>query len=243
LARSAEYQAQHSSGKDLCMKILAVLAIALLSSSLQARPVVVELFTSQGCSSCPPADKVLTRLSQQKDVIALTWPVTIWDRLGWKDTFARASNTQRQYAYNTAFGENGVYTPQAIIDGQTHTIGSHQSALALEIAGRQKQTAKVVVTLAKNAAGDVALSVGPSDEAVDVRFLRVKSAGVVAIGRGENGGEKLTYSNIVLSDAVIATGSKPVSQTLPGEKSDAVAVLVESKRTHAILGAAMLALK
>lgn len=225
------------------MKIICTALFGLLASTVAARPVVVELFTSQGCSSCPPADKVLSKLAGQKNVIALTWPVTIWDRLGWKDTFARASNTQRQKVYNRQFGEDGIYTPQAIIDGQSHTIGSRQSALAQIIAGRQKQPVKVVVTLVRNSAGDVALSVGPSDEAVDVRFLRVKSVGSVAIGRGENGGEKLAYSNIVLNDAVIASGIKPLSQILPGEKSDIVAVLVESQRTHAILGAAMLALK
>jgi hypothetical protein len=221
----------------------AVLASAVLTSTALARPVVVELFTSQGCSSCPPADRVLTKLAAQKDVIALTWPVTIWDSLGWKDTFARASNTQRQYTYSRALGENGVYTPQAIVDGQTHTIGSRQSALALEIAGRQKQTAKVSVSLLKNAGGAVMLTVGQPDEPVDVRVLQIKSSGLVAVGRGENGGEKLAYSNIVLADAVLASGSKPVSQTLPEQPADAVAVLVESRRTHAILGAAFLKLK
>lgn len=88
-----------------------------------ARPVVVELYTSQGCSSCPPADALMTKLVQRKDVIGLSLPITYWDMLGWKDTLATEANTRRQKAYAAAMGRGGVYTPQIIVDGTKDLAG------------------------------------------------------------------------------------------------------------------------
>src|ERR1700739_1974010 len=91
------------------------------------RQVVVELFTSQGCSSCPPADALLSRLAERKDVLALSLPITYWDMLGWTDTRASEGNTRRQKAYGVAMGRSGIYTPQMVVDGVTDVVGSRES--------------------------------------------------------------------------------------------------------------------
>jgi hypothetical protein len=101
------------------------------------RPIVVELYTSQGCSSCPPADALLGRLAQRPGVIAITLPITYWDMLGWKDTLATEANTRRQKAYAAAMGHGGVYTPQIVIDGVTDVVGSRAGNVEAAIAQRR----------------------------------------------------------------------------------------------------------
>jgi hypothetical protein len=102
------------------------------------RPVVVELFTSQGCNSCPPADVFLGKLSQRSDVLALTLPVTYWDMLGWKDSLANEANTRRQKAYAAAMGHGGVYTPQIIVDGVQDVVGSRIANVEAAIEARSE---------------------------------------------------------------------------------------------------------
>jgi hypothetical protein len=103
------------------------------------RPVVVELFTSQGCSSCPPADQILTRLAQRRGVIAMTLPVNYWDMLGWRDTLATAATTNRQKAYASSMGHGGVYTPQMIVDGVSDVVGSKEAQIEAAIARREAE--------------------------------------------------------------------------------------------------------
>jgi hypothetical protein len=107
------------------------------AGSPDGRPIVVELYTSQGCSSCPPADQLLGRLAARPDVIAMSLPITYWDMLGWKDTLASEANTRRQKAYATAMGHGGVYTPQIIVDGVTDVVGSRVADVDSAIAERQ----------------------------------------------------------------------------------------------------------
>jgi hypothetical protein len=110
---------------------------AALAGSPDSRPIVVELYTSQGCSSCPPADQLLGKLATRPDVIAMSLPITYWDMLGWKDTLASEVNTRRQKAYAAAMGHGGVYTPQIIIDGVTDVVGSRVADVDAAIAERQ----------------------------------------------------------------------------------------------------------
>ncbi|MEI9991075.1 MAG: DUF1223 domain-containing protein [Rhizomicrobium sp.] len=117
------------------------------------RPVVVELYTSQGCSSCPPADVLLGRLAQRPGVIAISLPITYWDMLGWKDTLASEANTRRQKAYAAAMGHGGVYTPQIIVDGVTDVVGSRAGAVEAAIAERR---AELVQSQAMAAQGEMA---------------------------------------------------------------------------------------
>src|SRR5262245_56726796 len=111
--------------------LLAGLATLHTSAAAQATPakVVLELFTSQGCSSCPPADALFETYTKRDDVIALSVPVDYWDRLGWKDTFASREHTNRQHDYAFARGDGQVYTPQVVISGRSHVVGSSRSAI------------------------------------------------------------------------------------------------------------------
>ncbi len=123
------------------------LAFALVASLGAAeagpvRPIVVELYTSQGCNSCPPADLLLGRLAQRPGVIALSLPITYWDMLGWKDSLASDANTRRQKAYAAAMGHGGVYTPQIIVDGVADVVGSRAGAVEAAIAERRAELAQ-----------------------------------------------------------------------------------------------------
>jgi len=123
------------------------------------RPVVVELFTSQGCNSCPPADFFLGKLAQRPDVLALTLPVTYWDMLGWKDSLASEANTRRQKEYAAAMGHGGVYTPQIIVDGVLDVVGSRVASVEAAIEARsQAIEAGMAIAEVHNAEGTVTAS-------------------------------------------------------------------------------------
>ena len=165
-----------------------------------ARPVVVELYTSQGCSSCPPADALLGRLAQRPDVLALSLPVTYWDMLGWKDTLASKANTARQKAYAGAMGRGGIYTPQIIVDGVNDVVGSRQGAVDKAIAGREADMRAVPVTLRLTPAEvHVRVGAGPVKPAqsATIWLFAVRPEATVKITAGENSGRTVTYRNIV----------------------------------------------
>src|SRR5690606_2352760 len=115
-------------------------------SILGAPPVVVELFTAQGCSSCPPADRLVAGLADQPGVLALTWHVDYWDYLGWTDGFASPAHTARQESYAAVAGERGVYTPQIIVDGQDTLLGTGRAALLSVIEAHAARPSAVMVT-------------------------------------------------------------------------------------------------
>jgi hypothetical protein len=124
-----------------------------------ARPVVVELYTSQGCNSCPPADAFLGKLTQRGDVLALTLPVTYWDMLGWKDSLANEANTRRQKEYAAAMGHGGVYTPQIVVDGALDVVGSRTASVEAAIEARREAIeAAYAMAEAHNAVGTVTAS-------------------------------------------------------------------------------------
>lgn len=126
----------------LTTRALALAGLSVLASATAqaggVRPVVVELFTSQGCNSCPQADAYFAKLSQRSDVLALSLPVTYWDMLGWKDTLATDANTRRQKAYAMAMGHGGVYTPQVIVDGVQDIVGSRTAIIDAAIDARAR---------------------------------------------------------------------------------------------------------
>jgi hypothetical protein len=227
----------------MMMKFILAACLGFGATSAVARPVVVELFTSQGCSSCPPADAVLARLATQKDVIAISWPVTYWDHLGWKDTLARPANTKRQYEYAAMLQENGVYTPQAIIDGVSHMVGSQLQQIATKIADRRNLRDAVTLSVTRAANGEVQIKTGAVSEPVDIRLVSLKASETVFVGRGENSKRKLTYTNIATADVIVATGTAARTLQIAAPASDRAAVLVESKKTRAILAAALLTLR
>jgi hypothetical protein len=215
---------------------------------------VVELFTSQGCSSCPPADRLLAELANDPSLVAISVPIDYWDYLGWKDTLASPKNSARQKAYAHVRGDGQVYTPQAVINGSVHALGSDKAAIERAIAkSRQNGTmslAPVTVTLADgrlNLAVAAAESIPASAEAWLCGLAKTVT---VPIARGENKGRTIIYHNVVrrwvkLGDWTGHAGSWSVPlQSLTGDGIDEVAVLVQAgtmEKPKAILGAAFAA--
>lgn len=173
-------------------------ATALPSATL---PVVVELFTSQGCSSCPPADAMLTALTGTPDVLALSYHVDYWDYLGWADNFARPEFTERQSAYARAAGERSVYTPQMIVDGQDTSVAPGPAQLMGLIDAHRYSPATVTVQRDPTDTGEL-IEVQPLSDlggAVDVVLVRYAPERHVDVMAGENRGRTVLYSNVVLT--------------------------------------------
>src|SRR5437588_2852004 len=147
------------------ISVAAILALFGTGSARAAEPVrgVVELFTSQGCSSCPPADRYLAELAKDPSLVVLSWPVDYWDYIGWKDTFASPAFTARQKAYAAARRDDQVYTPQAVIDGVTHAVGNDRDVVQDAIAANGK-TLSCVLTLSERD-GKIAIDVAPKGSA------------------------------------------------------------------------------
>ena len=170
------------------------------ASATAPAPVLVELFTSQGCSSCPPADAVLARIQSQPNVVALSRPVTYWDRLGWPDTLAREANTTLQRAYAArGVGGGGVYTPGAVVNGRDGLVGSQETALRRLIASARSQPNHALL-----AASDGVSTRGTVTGAAELRFVAVANLRSVRIGGGENGGRTVRYHNVVLDEVSVA---------------------------------------
>lgn len=162
---------------------------------------VIELFTSQGCSSCPAADKVLGELSRDPSLVTMSLAVDYWDYLGWKDTLALHGHSNRQRAYAEARGDREVYTPQVVVNGIVHVLGSDKAAIEKAIAQTQHNadTLALPVTMAV-ADGKVTVNVpagNNSHHSGEVWLCPVSSKVSVDIGRGENHGHTLTYYNVV----------------------------------------------
>jgi hypothetical protein len=228
-------------------------AVLLVAGTAQAgsgkRPVVVELFTSQGCSSCPPADAMLGRLADRKDVLALSMPITYWDMMGWKDTLASETNTRRQKSYSETMGHGGVYTPQMIVDGITDEIGSRDVAIDAAIAQREGDMDAVPVVL-RATHQEIHVQVGPAlihdGPEATIWMFHILGKATVSIGAGENEGRTITYRNVVRDIKAIGIWKGPaVSLDLPRQDGteaphDAVAVVVQQGGYGRMLGAAMI---
>ncbi|MWD29507.1 DUF1223 domain-containing protein [Aquicoccus sp. SCR17] len=178
---------------------LSALVCSIAGPALADRhPVVVELYTSQGCSSCPPADRLFEKLTERDDVIPLALHVDYWDYIGWKDEFGSPAYSARQKAYALTHGRRTVYTPQMIIGGEDHIIGTHPMDLADLIQLHSEQAAPVAIEMerqedrlrirltSKQAMGDCVVQL--------VRYLPSRT---VSIKRGENAGKTIRYNNIV----------------------------------------------
>jgi hypothetical protein len=177
------------------------LVAATLPASARAadRPVVVELFTSQGCSSCPPANAYLNEMAKGRDdVLPLAFHVTYWDRLGWKDPFSLEAATERQDRYGHRFGD-GSYTPEIVVDGASSHVGSDRAAIgpAIEQAKRNSETA-ASMRVSKDGS-DLAIEVGGGKGSGKVLLIGFDHGHETAIRRGENGGRTLQELNVVRS--------------------------------------------
>ena len=161
---------------------------------------VVELFTSQGCHSCPPADKVIGEFTQTGEILGIGIHVDYWDYLGWKDRFASKSNTQRQYDYAKALKERQVYTPQAVINGQVHEVGSRKSRIEAAIDSLQQNGKGLTVPMDVSISGDtMAIDITNDNHASDATLylFSMKRNESVEIANGENGGKTLQYHHIL----------------------------------------------
>jgi hypothetical protein len=161
---------------------------------------VIELFTSQGCSSCPPADKLLSQFTADPSLIPISLPIDYWDYLGWKDTLADPRNSARQRAYSRVRGDRDVYTPQVVVNGTLHALGSDKDAIEAAIASSRKSgtTLSLPVTMTI-ADGRLLVSVpggGEGHSLAEVWLCGLLKAATVAIGRGENRGKTITYHNV-----------------------------------------------
>ena len=178
---------------------LTLLGLTASAASAAERPIVVELFTSQGCSSCPPANAYLNELARGRaDVLPLAFHVTYWDRLGWKDPFSLAEATSRQDVYGHRFGD-GSYTPEIVVDGSSSHVGSRREDVgaAIEAAKRQSTTA-AGLRVAK--AGDgVSIEVGSGEGRGKLLLIGFDHDHTTAIRRGENGGRTFQEANVVRS--------------------------------------------
>jgi hypothetical protein len=198
-------------------------------------PVVVELFTSQGCSSCPPANANLAALADRPNVLALSFGVTYWDYLGWKDSFAQPAFTDRQRAYERPLGHDGPFTPQIVVDGSADTVGNERSEIEKLIAASHRAPAPRLHL----AANTLTIDAAPA-RAADVWLVRYDPRiENVPVSRGENAGRTLPHKNVVRSLTRIGTwngaaASFPIPQDEPGLDT---AILLQAPNGGAILAA------
>jgi hypothetical protein len=237
---------------------IAVVASAMVSSAVAiAEPrAVVELFTSQGCSSCPPADKLAGELARDPSIVVMSLAIDYWDYLGWKDTLALPGHTNRQRAYSKVRGDREVYTPQVVVNGVVHTLGSDKNAIETAIAQTRKQDGTLALPLSMSVANDnIAISIPAAKDASpkgEIWLCPITRDVTVSVGKGENTGHTLTYHNVVrrwvkLGDwnGAARDFNVPV-RDMTALGADTVAVVVQAGTKEApgnMLGAAVAALK
>jgi hypothetical protein len=201
------------------------------------KPVVLELFTSQGCSSCPPADTLLGKLAERPDVIALAWHVDYWDNLGWRDPYASRQATERQKAYSRQFGSE-VFTPALVVDGTGIVVGSDRREVAAAIAAAS--ALPVAVTLSRGDAGliaDIAGGPGP----LRALFAAYDPEHATDVGAGENGGTRLReYRTVRKAEQLGNWDGAPRRFTLPGLTPGQGAVILVQSADLRVVGAAEL---
>ncbi len=227
----------------------AVSSAAFGGSALAGPKAVIELFTSQGCSSCPPADAYLAELAEREDVIPLSIHVDYWDYIGWKDTFAKPEFSLRQRAYAKARGDGRVYTPQVVVNGSDHHVGSSRRSIERAV-GSAELPLEIAITESDGALHIVIPDTsGLTSEHTTVRLVTYSSNATVEIQRGENRGETITYHNVVRSMRPIGMWEgKEMEITLPvheimGKNISGCVVLVQEDTDRGpgrILGAAVL---
>ncbi|WP_029041197.1 DUF1223 domain-containing protein [Cucumibacter marinus] len=219
--------------------VTAFSALPVQAEAIKAQPrAVAELFTSQGCSSCPPADAVLKTIGGREDVLALAYHVDYWDYIGWADTFGSERYSDLQRGYARSFEEHRIYTPQLVVNGQDHVIGSRGAEVNAQIRGASLD---VPVGLSVHE-GILDISVpgdaGHADEReVMVWLIPYRQQAEVAVERGENRGKTLTYTHIVTGRTPLgmwdadkgATMRLPLADILMDE-ADGVAVLVQCEK-------------
>jgi len=225
-------------------KVFAVLA-AVSMGAVTLQPVqadvVVELYTSQGCSSCPPADALLGELADREDVIALSLHVDYWDYLGWKDEFANPAFTARQRGYASTAGHGMIYTPQMVIGGKDHIVGTRAMDLADSLTQHKEREAPIGLEAQRQ--GDIVqVRADPAQGAQGgfiVQLVHYSETETVSIKRGENAGREMTYHNVVKGWNQIAEwdGASALSIDAQASGDDPMVVIIQREGPGVILAA------
>ncbi|TPG52272.1 DUF1223 domain-containing protein [Sphingomonas glacialis] len=223
--------------------LLPLLAMAFVTPAVAsdaAHPTVVELYQSQGCSSCPPAIQNLNVISQRPEILALTFAVTYWDQLGWKDTFAKPEFTERQRDYDQVARLGQVATPQTIVNGRATTNGGNGRQLLETIRTADRGVSGPAIA---SAAGKITIGAAKATQPATIWLIRYDPRPLsVPIRAGENGGRTLVHRNVVLSLAAVGSW-RGSAITIPAPSTDPnlqTAVLVQSGKGGAIIAAARL---
>lgn len=223
--------------------LTATLGFATLATA-QDNPVVVELYTSQGCSSCPPADKILHELAEREDVIALALHVDYWDYIGWKDPFADPSHAKRQRAYAREGQRRTIYTPEMIVNGESDIVGAKPMKLSEAIAMHARRAPTIALELARS--GDTvtvnAQMLAASGGEMTVHMLRYSPKESTMIKRGENAGKTLSYANVVQGWQVLGRwdGASPLALKAQAAGNLPTVVIIQSGKAGPIQAAARL---
>lgn len=223
---------------------MAALWMSFATPLLAEPAVVVELFTSQGCSACPPADQILSELADRDDVVALAYHVDYWDYLGWADVFAKPAFSDYQRAYARAVGERTVYTPQMVIGGSDYVVGSKPMKIANAIRKHAARPQPVAVDLTRS--GDKvivrATAVGSIPPETVVRLITYLPRATVKIRKGENAGRTLQYDNIVQTMNSIGTWNGRTEFRASAQVPEGVplVVMVQEAGVGPVLGVARL---
>ena len=223
-----------------------------MAGEAKPQPILVELYTSQGCSSCPQADVILGQIKGREDVVALSFNVDYWDYIGWRDTLAKRENTLRQQAYEKVLASHRVYTPQMVIDGVRDVVGNQRKDVLDAIARRVGEAAAKRVPVSLTQSGDtVEVRIGAMQgirTPATVWLAHTLSSRTVNIASGENSGRVITYHNVVRDFSAVGKWSgEAVTLELPalgvpGETTDGVAVWVQAGDPGPVLGAAQIKL-
>lgn len=229
------------------MRFFIVLVALCIPLAATARPTVIELYTSQGCSSCPPAEAYVHQLAQNPNLLTLSFHVHYFDYLGWKDPFASIANTERQKQYTSALGIGSVYTPQIIVDGENAVVGSDERAVTAAIKKAQMHQGEIPVSITPQADGNLRISIGDGAQggqvsaglvAWEMHFIR---GGYTAVQSGENSGETLvSTNNVIRSVPMTLTIGQQNDFLLPTNfPEDGVAVIVQKQPIGPVVGAAV----
>ncbi len=239
----------------LAMVVVAVCSTSSATSVLAGPRAIVELFTSQGCSSCPAADKLLGALAADPTLITISLSIDVWDYLGWKDTLADPRNTARWQGYAKSRGDRERYTPQVVVNGAAHALGSDRSAIEKAIAKSRQNEAVMSVPVTASRSGDrltIALPDGTPAAAATVSVWGLAKAVTVMITRGENKGRTVTYHNVARRFVNLGAWNASTNRwTVPlrelaGDGIESAAVLVQTgtaEKPSAMLGATLASIR
>ncbi len=231
-------------GRIISLFAVVWIGISAAATADERSPVVVELFTSQGCSACPPADALLSKLARRDDVIALSLHVDYWDYIGWKDIFGDPAHTRRQKAYAREAGSHMIYTPQMVVAGAEQLAGHQPMELAELIQQHQAAEPPVKMQMYRRG-GSVVITARagmPLPVGAVLQLVRYVPQQTVTITRGENAGRTITYSNIVTSWNRLATwdGTGPFRMSFDISTDGPVVAIMQQPGPGPILAAARL---